>query len=64
MTALLDITSTGRICGELQIPMTQLHRIIAELELEPSCRINRVAHYSAADVERIAAHLRGTQAHA
>ncbi len=55
----IDITAIGVICGQLQTPFSQLRRIIAELGIEPSARINGIPHYSAADVEKIAAHLRG-----
>lgn len=54
----LNITSIGVLAGEIQAPVKQIAEVAKQLGIVPSARINNVPHFCAADVERIAAHIR------
>jgi hypothetical protein len=51
------ITSLGKVCAELQRPITAIRRAADRLGIVPAIVINDVPHYAASDVERIAEHL-------
>ncbi len=54
----LDISSIGRIAGELQCPVHELLAIAEQLGIVPGAIINGCPHFSAEDRSRIAEHLR------
>lgn len=54
----LDVLSIGKAAGELQLPVSQIHRLVFELGIQPAARINGIDHFDTADVERLAAHVR------
>lgn len=53
-----DLVSIGCVAGELQTPVRDLSKILAELGIEPKLRLNRVDYFGGADVTRLAAHIR------
>ena len=57
----IDLSSIGNICAELQSPMSELNRVLGSLNIEPRMRINGTGFYSADDVSRIAEAVRASQ---
>ncbi|PHQ32448.1 hypothetical protein [Rhodopirellula bahusiensis] len=59
----IDLTSIGRLSGQLQTPVSRLSKIIATLNIVPQQRLNGIGYYHPNDVERIAAVLRERSGH-
>jgi len=56
--ALNDLVSIGCLAGELQTPVRTLELAAQTLGIVPALRLNRIAHFDADQVERIAQHVR------
>lgn len=60
----LNIIAIGHAAGLLQKMPDRIRQAAAAIGVQPAARINGVDHFDAADLDRIAAHLRAASADA
>jgi hypothetical protein len=59
MQSTLNLTTLGKLAGEIKTPVHVLKRIIARLGITPVQTLNGVPYFSQTDIERIADSVRG-----
>lgn len=57
----IDLTSIGKLAGEIQTPVAILQQVILRLNITPHQRLNGVPYFCRADVDRIAQQVRAAQ---